>query len=63
VRWWGLWFLIGFFLGPIGLVASAGLPDRTLRHYIRCLAFERGIKEEELGEDPVLCSLLTRKNK
>ena len=29
------WFLAGFLLGPLGLIASAGLSDRKLRRYIR----------------------------
>ena len=29
------WFFTGFFLGPLGLIAAAGLSDRKLRKYIR----------------------------
>jgi len=29
------WFLAGFLLGPLGLIAAAGLSDRKLRRYIR----------------------------
>ena len=29
------WFLVGLLLGPLGLIASAGLSDRKLRRYLR----------------------------
>ena len=31
----GSWTVAGFFLGPIGLIAAAGLSDQKLREYIR----------------------------
>ena len=31
----GSWTLAGFFLGPFGLIAAAGLSDQKLREYIR----------------------------
>tara|TARA_Y100001968_G_scaffold168646_1_gene154466 strand:- start:1331 stop:1906 length:576 start_codon:yes stop_codon:yes gene_type:complete len=31
----GSWTLVGFFLGPFGLLAAAGLSDQKLREYIR----------------------------
>tara|TARA_B100001250_G_scaffold307532_2_gene269361 strand:- start:1714 stop:2289 length:576 start_codon:yes stop_codon:yes gene_type:complete len=31
----GSWALAGFFLGPVGLIAAAGLSDQKLREYIR----------------------------
>ena len=30
-----IWFLAGLLLGPLGLIAAAGLSDRKLRRYIR----------------------------
>ena len=29
------WFLVGLLLGPLGLIAAAGLPDRLLRNQLR----------------------------
>ena len=29
------WFFAGFLLGPLGLIAAAGLSDRKLRKFIR----------------------------
>ena len=29
------WCLAGFFFGPLGLIAAAGLSDKKLRKYIR----------------------------
>ena len=31
----GSWTVAGFFLGPLGLIAAAGLSDQKLREYIR----------------------------
>ena len=31
----GSWFFLGLFLGPLGLIAAAGLSDQKLREYIR----------------------------
>ncbi len=31
----GSWAVAGFFLGPLGLIAAAGLSDQKLREYIR----------------------------
>ena len=31
----GSWTFVGFFLGPFGLIAAAGLSDQKLREYIR----------------------------
>lgn len=42
------WGLVGFFFGPIGLIAVAGMPDRRLRHYMRSIAIKlEAIEEKE----------------
>ena len=33
-----VWGLVGFLLGPIGLLAAAGLSDRVQRKYLRQIA-------------------------
>ena len=33
-----VWGLVGFLLGPIGLLAAAGLSDRVQRNYLRQIA-------------------------
>ena len=40
------WWLAGFFFGPLGLLAAAGLPDRRLRIYLRHLATDKGWKDD-----------------
>jgi hypothetical protein len=47
----GSWFWAGLLLGPMGLIAACGLPDRRLRHYLRQLALAAGAKEESLGKE------------
>jgi hypothetical protein len=47
----GPWFWAGLFLGPIGLIAACGMPDRRLRHYLREIALAVGAKEESLGDE------------
>ena len=42
------WFLGGFFLGPLGLIAAAGLSDRKLRRYIRQIGEKQEAIKEEL---------------
>ena len=32
------WFLFGFLIGPLGLIAAACLPDRKLKRYLRQIA-------------------------
>jgi len=32
------WFFAGLLLGPLGLLAAVGLPDKQLRNYVRALA-------------------------
>ena len=34
----GLWALVGFFLGPLGLIAAAGLADFKAQRFLRLLA-------------------------
>ena len=34
------WFFAGFLLGPLGLLAVVGLPDKQLRNYVRALALK-----------------------
>ena len=42
------WGVAGFFLGPFGLIAVAGLSDRVQRKYLRKIAENYGeIKEKE----------------
>ena len=41
------WCLAGFFFGPLGLIAAAGLSDRKLRTYIRQI----GGKEDAISPD------------
>ena len=33
-----LWFIGGFFFGPLALIAVAGMPDRRARKYLRRIA-------------------------
>ena len=42
-----LWFLAGLLLGPLGLIAAAGLSDRKLRRYIRQI----GEKQDAIKPD------------
>ena len=42
------WFLGGFFLGPLGLIAAAGLSDRKLRRYIRQIGEKQDAIQKEL---------------
>ena len=42
------WFWGGFFLGPLGLIAAAGLSDRKLRNYIRQIGESQGAIKEEI---------------
>ena len=37
------WLVAGFLLGPIGVIAAAGLPDRKLRRTMRLIAEAQGI--------------------
>lgn len=42
------WTMAGFFFGPLGLIAAAGLPDRRLRHYLYELSKQQGVASESL---------------
>jgi len=42
------WAIAGFFFGPLGLIAAAGLPDRRLRHYLFELSKQQGVASESL---------------
>ena len=43
-KWNGFpWLLISFFLGPLGVIGAAGLPDRQVRKTLRLLAEKQGI--------------------
>ena len=44
------WFLAGVFLGPVGLIAAAGLGDRKLRRYQRFIAEGQGYEEKKVVE-------------
>ena len=43
-------FLVGLFLGPVGLLAAAGLGDRKLRRYQRFIAEGQGYEEKKVVE-------------
>ncbi len=45
------WFWAGLLLGPFGLIAICGMPDRRTRRYLREIALAVGAKEESLGDD------------
>ena len=47
-----LWFLGGFLLGPLALLAALGLPDVKLRNYIRLLVERQGVLVEEAPTAP-----------
>tara|TARA_B100001989_G_C24412603_1_gene399833 strand:- start:403 stop:630 length:228 start_codon:yes stop_codon:yes gene_type:complete len=40
------WAFVGFFLGPFGLIAAAGLSDRVQRKYLRQIAENFGELKE-----------------
>jgi len=42
-----LWLLGGILMGPVGVIAAAGLPDRRLRRTMRLIAEAQGV---DLGE-------------
>jgi len=42
------WSVAGFFFGPLGLIAAAGLPDRRLRHYLFELSKQQGVASDSL---------------
>ena len=50
------WGIVGFFLGPIGLLGAVGMPDRRLRSYLRSIAIkleaidDKGSAEIELAK-------------
>ena len=44
------WFLVGLFLGPVGLLAAAGLGDRKLRRYQRFIAEGQGYEEKKVAQ-------------
>lgn len=46
------WFVGGFFFGPLALLASLGLPDLTLRRYLRLLAEQGGAMRSDGSSIP-----------
>ena len=46
----GIWFGVGLFFGPLGLLAVAALSDRKQRRYIRLMAEKQGVKLTADGE-------------
>lgn len=42
-----LWLLGGIFMGPIAVIAAAGLPDRKLRRTMRLIAEAQGVDLDE----------------
>ena len=44
------WFIAGLLLGPIGVLAAAGMPDRLQRRLLRLIAVKQGV----FGEEPLL---------
>ena len=61
------WFFAGFLLGPLGLLAAVGLPDKQLRNYVRALAIKleslEDVNSQGLSKnlDPELATLLDPK--
>ena len=47
------WFFAGFLLGPLGLIAAAGLSDRKLRKYIRQIGEKQDAIPPEKEDKPV----------
>ena len=47
------WCLAGFFFGPLGLIAAAGLSDRKLRKYIRQIGEKQDAIPPEKEDKPV----------
>ena len=46
-----LWLLGGVFMGPIGVIAAAGLPDRKLRRTMRLIAEAQGVDVDGRGQN------------
>ena len=47
------WFCAGFLLGPLGLIAAAGLSDRKSRKYIRQIGEKQDAIPPEKEDKPV----------
>ena len=47
------WFFAGFLLGPLGLIAAAGLSDKKLRKYIRQIGEKQDAIPLEKEDKPV----------
>lgn len=45
----GSWALASFFVGPLGLLAVVGMPDKRLHSYIRALAEKQGVTDGDVG--------------
>ena len=50
-----IWFFSGLLFGPLGLLASIGMPDLKLRRYLRLLAEHQGALDKEESPSPPLC--------
>ena len=48
----GLWLLGGLLMGPIAVIAAAGLPDRKLRRTMRLIAEAQGVDLDEQHQYP-----------
>jgi len=61
------WFFAGLLLGPLGLLAAVGLPDKQLRNYVKALAVKleslEDVNSQEFRKnfDPELVSLIDPK--
>ena len=49
-----VWFFSGLLFGPLGLLASIGMPDLKLRKYLRLLAEHQGAVDKEESPSPPL---------
>ena len=45
------WFFAGLLWGPIGVIAAAGLSDRTQRRYVRLIAESQGVKFDRYEDE------------
>lgn len=48
--WWGF---VGFFFGPIALLAAIGMPDKKLHRFLRQFAEYQGMEPETFSGKPM----------
>lgn len=46
------WFWGGFLIGPVAVIAAAGLADRKHRRILRLIAEGQGVSSEVIDTDP-----------